>query len=212
MKMNLKNRNLRRLKLIRFNFNSKNLFIFLLSFLVVSFIVGVCFYFFLNTSDKELFTKNILNLFSISDNYNYFSLLKDSILKNVFSLFLVWILGISVIGVLFVLFIYFFHIFSMGFTVASLFGEFGLKGVIASFCYLFPSKICYLVVLFLVCLFSIKLSYKIIKLCFTKEEVNIKNDMRRYFNILLVSFFIVVAISLMEVFIDPFFIKLFTYV
>ena len=212
MKMNLKNRNLRKLKLIRIRFNSRNLFIFLVSFSIVSLIIGMLFYFFLNSSDKVLIDKNVLSLFVIGENYDYFSLFKNSFLENTFSLFLIWILGISVIGVLFVIFIYFFHVFSIGFSIASLFSNYGVKGIVASFCYLFPSKLFYLIILFLVSFFAIRVSYKIIKLCFTKEEIKIRDDMRKYFNVLLVSFFVMFAISLMEVFIDPFLIKLFTYI
>ena len=100
--------------------------------------------------------------------------------------------------------------FSIGFAIASIFGQYGIKGSVGMLCYLIPSKICYMIVLFLLTFFAIKISYKIIKLCFTKEEINIKEEIRKYFKILLFSFIAMLAISIMEIFIDPLLIKLFT--
>lgn len=210
MKMNLKNRNYKKLRLKKIRLTSKNLFLFLLSFSVVTIVIGIIFYFFLNTSDKTLANNHILEHFKIKDNYNYLIVLKDSFLENTFNIFLVWILGISVIGVLVTIFIYFLEMFSLGFAIASIFGEYGIKGIIATFCYLFPSNICYIIVFFLLTFFAIKISYKIIKLCFTKEEINLKEEIRKYFKVLLFSFLVIIVVSIMEVFIDPFLIKLFT--
>lgn len=210
MKMNLKNKSLRKIKISRIKLTSKNLFIFLISFSIIALIVGMLFYYFLNTGDKDLAQSSVTNIFGIKESYDYLNLLKTRLLQNSFSTFLIWILGISVIGVIATLFIYFCEVFSIGFTIASIFGEYGVKGILASFCYLIPSKICYLVIVFLLTFFAIKISYKIIKLCFTNEDVRIKEEIRKYFKVLLFSFIAMIAISLMEVFIDPFLIKLFT--
>lgn len=210
MKMNLKNKNLRKINLLKIKLTSKNLFIFLISFSIISLLIGIIFYYFLNSSDKDLALNNVTDIFTIKDSYDYLSLLKESFLENTFSIFLIWILGISVIGVLATIFIYFCELFSIGFTIASIFGEYGFKGLLANLCYLIPSKICYLIILFLLTFFAIKISYKMIKLCFTKEEINIKNEIRKYFKVLLFSFTFMIGITLMEVFIDPFLIKLFT--
>ena len=78
------------------------------------------------------------------------------------------------------------------------------------FCYIFPSKIIYIITLFLLTFFAIKISYKLIKLCFTKEEINIKTEIEKYFKILLFSFITILFITLTTVFIDPLLIKLFT--
>ena len=210
MKMNLKNKSIRKIKISRIKLTSKNLFIFLISFSIITLIVGMLFYYFLNNGDKDLAQSSVTNIFGIKESYDYLNLLKTSLLQNSFSTFLIWILGISVIGVIATIFIYFCEVFSIGFTIASIFGEYGVKGILASFCYLIPSKICYLIIIFLLTFFAIKISYKIIKLCFTNEDVKIKEEIRKYFKVLLFSFIAMIAISLMEVFIDPFLIKLFT--
>ena len=65
-------------------------------------------------------------------------------------------------------------------------------------------------ILVLLSYFSIRISYKIIKLLFRKDEIKIKKDMQKYFKVLLFSTIVMVGISMLEVFVDPFFIKLFT--
>ena len=210
MKMNLKNKGLKKISLFRIKLTSKNLFIFLISFSIIALIIGMLFYYFLNNGDKDLAHNNVLNIFELKESYDYLNLLKISLLQNTFSTFLIWVLGISVVGVIACVFIYFCEMFSIGFTIASIFGEYGIKGILASFCYLVPSKVCYLIIIFLLTFFAIKISYKIIKLCFTSEDVKIKEEIRKYFKILLFSFIVMIVISLMEVFINPFLIKLFT--
>lgn len=210
MKMNLKNKSIRKIKISRIKLTSKNLFIFLISFSIIALIVGMLFYYFLNNGDKDLAHNNVTSIFGLKESYDYLNLLKTSLLQNTFNTFMIWLLGISVIGVIASIFIYFCEVFSIGFTIASIFGEYGIKGILASFCYLVPSKICYLVIVFLLTFFAIKISYKIIRLCFTNEDIKIKEEIRKYFKVLLFSFIAMIAISLMEVFIDPFLIKLFT--
>ena len=210
MKMNLKNKSLKKLTNINIKLTSKNLFIFLISFSIVTFIIGIIFYYILNSSDKTEFNNSIINYFTLKDNYNYLELLKNNILENTFYTFLIWILGISVIGIIAVIFIYFCSVFSVGFTIASIFANYKMKGVVGAICYLFPAKICYLIITFFLTFFAIKISYKIIKLCFTKEELNIKEEINKYFKVLLFSFFIGLGIASLEVFIEPFIIGLFT--
>lgn len=209
MKMNLKNRNLKKIKITKKSLTSKNLFIFLLSLSLITILIGIIFFFLLSESDKETSINSITNYFAIKESYNYLKLLKDSILEMTFNSFLIWVLGISVIGVLGVIFIYFFEMFSIGFTISSIFVKYNSKGIVATISYLFPSRICYLVLLFLLTFFSIRMSYKIIKLCFSKKEINIKAEMNKYIKLLIISFFSIIVISILKVFIDPLLIKIF---
>lgn len=212
MKMNLKNKNLKKIRISKKNFTSKNLFIFLVSLSIITIILGIIFFFLLSDSDKVNSFNNITDYFTIKDNYDYLSLLKHSILENTFNSFFIWILGLSVIGVLGILFIYFFEMFSVGFSLGCIFANYRVKGILGSICYLFPSKICNIVLLFLLTFFALKMSYKIIRLCFSKEEVNIKLEMKKYFKVLIFSFVSLIFISLLEVFVDPMIISLFSHI
>ena len=210
MRMNLKNKSFKKLKIKKVKLSAKNLFIFLLSFSIITIVIGIIFYFLLSSKDKETVNSSITGYFTIKDNYNYVNLLKDNILDNTYDTFLIWILGISVIGVIASVFIYFCELFSIGFTIASIMDVYNVKGLIGVLCYLIPAKICYIIVLFILTFFAIKISYKLIKLCFTKEEVNIKLEISKYFKVLLFSFISMIAISMLTVFIDPLLIKIFT--
>ena len=210
MRMNLKNKSIKKLSIKKVKLSAKNLFIFLLSFSIITIIIGIIFYFLLSSKDKEVVNNSINSYFTIKDNYNYINLLKNSILDNTYDTFLIWILGISIIGVIASIFIYFCELFSIGFTIASIINTYNAKGLIGILCYLIPSKICYIIVLFLLTFFAIKISYKLIKLCFTKEEINIKLEISKYFKVLIFSFIAMIAISMLTVFIDPLLIKLFT--
>lgn len=210
MKMNLKNKKVKTIKFKKVKLTSKNLFTFLISFSIVTLILGIVFFYFLNTEDKQTVTSNIETYFQIKENYNYLKLLKDNLLENTFNVFIIWILGISIIGLVVTIFIYFCQIFSLGFTIGCIFYNYKIKGIIATICYIFPSKIIYIITLFLLTFFAIKISYKLIKVCFTKEEINIKTEIEKYFKVLLFSFITMLFITLTKVFIDPLLIKLFT--
>ncbi len=210
MKMNLKGKKTKLNLHFLPKFNSKNLFIFLVSFSLVSLIIGIFFYSFVSSSDRNSIISVVKNNMIIKNNYNYMQLLKDNILSNTYSIFLVWILGISVIGIIFCIFLYFCELFSIGFTISAIFDVYGMKGILGSLCYLFPSKVCYILLLFLITYFAIKISYKIICLCFYNREINMKYEMHRYFKVLTFIWFFMIGVSLLNVFVDPIFIKIFT--
>lgn len=213
MRMRLKNKNIKLNSKKLFNnakFNSKNLFIFLISLSIIAILVGIFSFLILNSSDKEGVINSINTNFNIPSNYDYIHIIKNELLKNSFNIFLIWILGLSVVGILINILIYFLHLFSIGFTSAAIINKYGIKGIVGILCYLFPSKLIYIIILFLITFFAIKISYKLVKLCFFKEEINIRNEMNKYFKILLFSFIIILFLTLTTAFIDPFFIKLFT--
>lgn len=203
--MRLKNKKLKLKKIPKIKFSSKNLFIFLISLFIVGLLTGIIFFLLMNNIDKNSIIDS--NQYFNIDNSNYITSFRNNLLENTFNIFLIWILGLSVIGVIFVIIIYFFHAFSLGLTLASIVTKYKLKGIIGIFCYIFPSKICYLLILFLLSFFSIKISYKIIKVCFSKEKIDIKQDINKYFKILLFSFISILLISLLKIFIDPIFLN-----
>ena len=114
------------------------------------------------------------------------------------------------IGVLVILFLYFSEAFSLGFCLASLVNTYKFKGIIASFCYLFPGKILYLVNLFLLTFFSVKFSYKLISYIFLKKEINLQEEFKKYTKKILVCLAISLIVSVISVFVDPILIKLWT--
>ena len=84
------------------------------------------------------------------------------------------------------------------------------KGIIASFCYLFPGKILYLINLFLLTFFSVKFSFKLIQYIFLKKDTNLQEEFKKYVKKILICIAISIVIAFISVFIDPFLIKLWT--
>ncbi len=207
MKMNLKNR-----KKIDINiFTKKNYLIFLISFFIVSIIVGIIFFLYLNTNDKNLVIENINNHFTIPNNYDYLTMLLDSLKNNLFNTIIIWILGISIIGSVYNLNLYFFEGFSLGFTIMGILNIYKFKGILGTILYLFPSKLIYIILMFILTYFSIKFSYNMTEHLFLKKEISLQDKMKNYLKILIICLIISIICSLLEVFVDPFMIKAFTF-
>lgn len=212
MRMNLKGNNNRNkiFNLKKIKLNSRHLFVFLISFSIISIILGIIFYFIMSSSDQETVNSVVANNFKISDNYNYIKILKDSILSNTYNIVLIWLLGISVVGAFASIFIYFCELFSIGFTISSIIATYKSKSIVGILVYLIPSKIVYIIVMFILTYFSIKFSYKIISICFLKNNIDLKKEMHKYFKVLLFSWIVIIGVSLLSTFVDPIFIKAFT--
>ena len=198
-----KKMNLKKIKKINLNiFNNKSFLIFLISLFLIGLIIGVIFFKFLDSNDISKIKDNVNNSLTLPTNYNYlnnlFLNLKDNISLNLF------------IGILLILFLYFSEAFSLGFCLASLVNTYKIKGIIASFCYLFPGKILYLINLFLLTFFSVKFSFKLIQYIFLKKDTNLQEEFKKYVKKILICIAISIVIAFISVFIDPFLIKLWT--
>ena len=215
MKMFLKNKNnkkKKKLKILNFKidkevlkkiFTYKNLLIFLVSFLIINLIIGIIFYLHLNDSDKIIINSNITNYFKVNDSYNYLNIFKNSLINNIGNGLLIWLLGISVIGIIIVIFIYFSETFSIGFSIASIFGAYKTKGIIGLISYLFPSKLGYLIMLFIIIFHAIRFSSKIIRYLFLKHDIDLRIEFKKYIKILIIIILIGLTISLFETFLNP---------
>lgn len=210
MRMNLRTSNRKIFSFKNIKFNSKNLFVFLISLSIVAFILGIVFFYIISSSDKELVNNVVMNNFKIKDNYNYLLILKDLILSNTYNTLLIWLLGISVIGIIANIFIYFFEIFSIGFTISSLINIYKSKSIIAILIYLFPTRLLYIITMFMLTYFSIKFSYKIISVCFLNKNIDLRVEMKRYFKVLLILWILVVGVCMFGIFVDPILINFFT--
>lgn len=209
MKMVLKNKAKHKLKIDLFN--KKTYFIFLISLFVVSVVIGIIFFTALNNSSKDEIVTEVNSYFKVSSSYNYLKILLDNLKNNFLNCFLIWILGISIIGVFIIIFLYFMEGFSIGFIIAAIFSSYKYKGIIGSLLYLFPSKIIYLLIMFILTFFSVKFSYSLTKNIIKKEEISLNIVFKKYLKILGVCLIFSFLCSLLETFINPFMIKAFTF-
>lgn len=213
MKMKLKNKE-KKIKLnitniLNNKLTTKNLIIFLISFFIISFIIGAIFYNYLSLNDKELIKNNINSYFTLENSFDYLNNFKETLITTIFNVIKIWILGISVIGIIIVIFLYFTEGFSTGFTFFAIFKAYKLKGILGSVLYLFPSRIVYLFLFFVLCVFSIRISYKIIIYLFFSKDIDLHKEIKKYFKVLIFSLILSIFYTSLDTFITPYIIKLF---
>jgi len=208
MKMVLKNK--AKFKLKFDVLNKKTYFIFLISLFLIGLTSGIVFFILLNNSGKEEIVNNINSYFTLSDNYNYLSILLDSFKNNFSNVILLWLLGISVIGIFIIIFLYFIGGFSIGFIISSIFYSFKYKGIIGSILYLFPGKLLYLLIMFILTFFAGVFSFNLIKNIIKKEEQTLNIHFRKYLKILGLCLILALLVSFFETFITPLMIKVWT--
>lgn len=217
MKMILKNNEAIKKKInfkkinIKKYINNKNFIIFLLSFLILSIVIGILFYLYMNNDDKTYINNNITSYFTIKKSYDYLNLLKNSIINNIGNTTIIWLLGISVIGIPIIVFLFFSEAFSIGFSLSAIIGKYKLKGFIGIISYLFPSKILYILTLFLITYFALRFSIQIIRYLFFKKDIDLRSYFKKYFKQLIIITILAITCSILDVFITPFMIKLFTF-
>lgn len=136
-------------------------------------------------------------------------LLKHSIINNLQTILLVWILGITVIGAPIVFFIVALRGFIVGFTVGFLINELGFKGFIFSLITILPQNIFVIPGIILLSALSINFAKKIIT---SKRKLganlNFVSELGRYsLNIAFLSLLFFVG-SLVEAYITPIFMRL----
>lgn len=191
--------------------NNKKLLVFLIIFGIIGIIAGSIFNIMLNESDKILVSSYITNFFNnISDNtLNNVSALKNGLISEISYILIIWLLGISVIGIPIILFMYFSKFFILGFSISSIISNYGFKGCLLSFSYIFPHKIINIIIYTLITLFTLKVSGKILYTIIRREKLDFKIVLNRYLILLIVSMGILILTALFEVFITPIIIKLF---
>ncbi len=217
--MKLKNNNSKRFKLpsfekikgkIKEQLTFKNLIVFFVSFFLIAFVIGIIFYFYISTNDKAMIKSNLYEYFTVPDNYQYFEILWDSLVVNITNTFFIWVLGISVVGILVIFILYFIEAFSFGFSCSGLLNHYGMKGILGIFCYVFPGKIVYLANFIFISIAAFVFSMQLIKYLFLKKNIDLKKQMKKYFKVLIISVLITIIYTLLEVFVSPLMIKIFT--
>jgi len=130
---------------------------------------------------------------------------KQALLSNIKISLLIWILGVTVIGIPLILLLIAFRGFVLGFTVAFLVDELGLKGIIFSILALLPQNIVNIPVIIILGVTAISFSLLLFR---RKRQINLFQVFLCYIviGIFLNAFFLVG--SLIEAYITPVFMKL----
>ncbi len=189
---------------------NKKMLIFFLGIMITGIIAGTFFVVLLKQEDKILLKEYMTNyITSIKDGkLNYLSAFWNTIIMNFFSVISIWLLGLSVIGIPLILFSFFIKTFILGFSVASLIQQFGIKGILTSFFFLFPHQVLNIILFLILLLYAISISLEMIKSFQRKEAFDFGKIKKTYFQILFLSLFGFALTAVMEVFFTPFFLQL----
>ena len=192
----------------------KKKYIYLLIIVIAGIIVGVLFSNILSTEDNKLVYSKITTYFNNIKKdvpINYIKNLISSCQTNYLYVIVIWILGLSIMGLVFNNFILFFKSFILGFSIGSIINIYLYGGLILSFWYIFPAMIINLFVLMIMTYYANIISLKLFDILFRKKRIDFTPLIIKYSKILGILLIILTISSLIETFIMPFTIKLFSF-
>ena len=192
----------------------KKKYLFLIIIVIIGFIMGILFSNILNAEDTKLVNTKITQYFNNLAKdvpINYLDNLFSSIKNNILYLVTIWILGLSIIGLVLNNFILFFKSFIIGFSVGSIINIYFYSGIVLSFFYIFPAFLINLFILTIMTYYANDFSLKLFNTIFRKENIKFNLLIKKYIKILGIFTIILLASSIIETFINPFFLKLFTF-
>jgi stage II sporulation protein M len=145
----------------------------------------------------------------ISENtYDSFSILKQSLLNNIQTGVLIWLLGITIVGIPFILLLIALRGFIIGFTVGFLVEQMGVKGLFFALFSILPQNLLIIPCLVSIAVIGISFSLMLIKNRLAKSY---KTDAMRQFviysTIIATTFGIILLGAMVEAYITPVFMK-----
>lgn len=193
--------------------NKNNILLVISVIFILGLIFGSIYITILKNGEKTTILNEVGNYFLSNNKLNFedkIDIFKNELLSNLLYTVSMWLLGLSVIGLPIIFIMIFFKSFTLGFSVSSIFAKYGFKGIVGVFTYIIPSPIILSIFSLFLAPYSIIISVKILKGAFTKQTINFKTFMGKYFFILLVSILLSILCALFDAFVTPSFTKLFT--
>lgn len=190
-----------------------NILIVIMVIFILGLIFGSLYITILENDEKTLVLNQVSSYFNNTIKLNFESkieIFKNSLISNFLYLITMWFLGISAIGLPIIFIMVFFKSFTLGFSISGIFAKYGLKGFLLTIPYITISPLCLSIFTLILSLSSTIISIKILKNAFTKQTINFKAFMGRYFFILLIGILLSIFCALFDAFVTPSFTKLFT--
>lgn len=190
-----------------------NFLVLILGIFILGLIFGSIYITILGKSEKTLIINSVGNYFneikgvSFDNGINVF---KNSLISNLLYNISMWLLGLSAIGLPIIIIMVFFKSFVLSFSVSSIIAKYGFKGILGALLYIFPSPLITGIFSIILGTYSMIISVKLIRSAFTKQTINFKSFMGKYFFILLISVLVSVLCALIDAFASPYILKLFT--
>lgn len=183
----------------------KNLLLFFMILLLIGIIVGSIFVVMLNKTDQNLI-QEYLNGFldNIQNNkIDYWLVLKNNLWNILLFISVIWLLGISVIGLPVIVVMFFTKAFLLGFSIGSILFTYKLKGILFALIYVFPGQVISLIACLVLAMYAVSFSIKLIHALIKKKTLDFKYMINRYLLIFLITFVIVVLMSLYDTYLMP---------
>lgn len=192
----------------------------LLTFITITFIIGVVFgslfINFISLEDKNTLTTQIVYFFNnikkLSTDVFGLGVIIPNFLNELFQLLIIFTLGISMIGVIIVILVMFFKGFTLGVTLATIILKYQLKGVLGALLYVFPCLIINIFIYIFISFFAVNASVKFLKALLKKDNLNFKSFFGRYLLAFIVSIILMLLCTLIDSFLTPLLLKLFTFI
>ena len=193
----------------------KNILIFNTIIFLVGVVLGSLFINFITNDDKKLLIEQVSTFFSnvkklTSDIFGFESFL-SILFNNLLVLSIIFVLGISMIGIPIVIFILFFKGFMLGTTISTIILKYSIKGIIGVILYIFPVCILSICVYLFMCFYAIYASIKFLRAFLKKDTLNFKQFLGKYLLSFIVSITLILLLSLLDAYLTPLLLKLFTY-
>lgn len=186
---------------------NKKLNYFVFSIISIGFITGCIFLMLISETDKKIVLESI-NKFIYNINPNSLEILKNISIINFMYIFLLVIFSLSIIGSILNVIIIYFKSFILGFAISSLFITFNLKSIPISISYLVPSQLINLFVIYILGIYSLLFSYKLLGQVINKKDNYIKLFIRKYFIIIVICIILTIISTIFESFIFPLIVNL----
>ena len=192
-------------KFIGFFKISRKLYVFIIGILILGVLFGSILPIFLSVDDKKLVSEYLLGFIDdVKNGVNSLFLLKNGLISNSLFCLIVFLLGISIIGIPIVLVLFFYKCFIVGFSISSIIINYGFKGILFSFTYVFPHQIISLIFCMIVVCYSLMFSIKLLLYILKKIEFNIRVFFRRYIFVFIVCMISILVCVFYESFISPY--------
>lgn len=193
----------------------KNILIFNTIIFLVGVVLGSLFINFITNDDKKLLIEQVSTFFSnikklTSDIFGFESFL-SILFNNLLVLSIIFVLGISMIGIPIVIFILFFKGFMLGTTISTIILKYSFKGIVGAILYIFPVCILTICVYLFMCFYAIYVSKKFLRAFLKKDSLNFKQFLGKYLLSFIVSIMLILLLSLLDAYLTPLLLKLFTY-
>lgn len=182
-------------------------------FLIIGIIIGAVSIRILDSDQKGqviIFFNSFFKLIS-NDEVDSFLLLKESILNNLKTIFLIWITGIIIIGIPIIPIIILLRGFAIGFTVGFLVNEFGIKGLLFALFSILPQNL--FVIPGIISISSIGMVNSLNSIRRKRLQSTYNHKLTNFINysVIIFIFSIIIMIgSLVEAYITPIFMRLIT--